>query len=58
MAVWVAMFLLGRWLDKFEDSPCNQRIGFLSQKSTAEVVEEALGTGACGYLVKARAASQ
>jgi DNA-binding NarL/FixJ family response regulator len=34
------------------------RIVFLSQESSAEVVEEALSTGASGYVVKARAASQ
>ena len=34
------------------------KIVFLSQESSAEVVEEALNTGACGYVVKARAASE
>jgi len=34
------------------------KIVFLSQESSAEVVAEALNTGACGYVVKARAASQ
>ena len=34
------------------------RIIFLSQESSADVVEEALSTGARGYVVKARAGSQ
>ena len=34
------------------------KIVFLSQESSAEVVAEALNTGACGYVVKDRAASQ
>jgi DNA-binding NarL/FixJ family response regulator len=34
------------------------KIIFLSQESSANVVEEALNTGACGYVVKARAGSQ
>jgi DNA-binding NarL/FixJ family response regulator len=34
------------------------KIVFLSQESSAEIVEEALNTGPCGYLVKSRAASQ
>jgi DNA-binding NarL/FixJ family response regulator len=33
------------------------KIIFLSQESSAEVVEEALGLGAWGYVVKAKAAS-
>jgi DNA-binding NarL/FixJ family response regulator len=38
-------------------SPASQ-IVFLTQESSADVVEEALSTGACGYVVKARAAGQ
>jgi DNA-binding NarL/FixJ family response regulator len=34
------------------------KIVFVSQESSAEVVREALSTGAWGYVVKARAASQ
>ena len=34
------------------------KIIFLSQESSVDVVEEALSTGACGYVVKARAATQ
>jgi DNA-binding NarL/FixJ family response regulator len=34
------------------------KIVFVSQESSADVVEEALSTGACGYVVKTRAASQ
>jgi DNA-binding NarL/FixJ family response regulator len=34
------------------------RIVFVSQESSADVVEEALSTGAWGYVVKARAGSQ
>jgi len=34
------------------------KIVFLSQESSTDVVEEALSTGACGYVVKAKAASQ
>jgi DNA-binding NarL/FixJ family response regulator len=34
------------------------RIIFVSQESSADVVEEALSTGAWGYVVKANAASQ
>lgn len=33
------------------------KIVFLSQESSSDVVEEALGTGACGYVVKAKAAT-
>jgi DNA-binding NarL/FixJ family response regulator len=45
-----------RSLDKFANSL--PKIVFLSQESSAEVVAEVLNTGACGYVVKARAASQ
>lgn len=38
-------------------SPESQ-IVFLSQESSSDVVEEALSTGACGYVVKAKAATQ
>jgi DNA-binding NarL/FixJ family response regulator len=34
------------------------KIVFLSQESSADVVEEALGTGAWGYVVKAKAVRQ
>jgi len=34
------------------------KIVFVSQESSADVVEEALSTGAWGYVVKANAASQ
>jgi DNA-binding NarL/FixJ family response regulator len=34
------------------------KIVFLSQESSADVVEEALATGAWGYVVKAKAESQ
>ena len=34
------------------------KIVFLSQETSADVMEEALSTGACGYVVKRRAASQ
>jgi len=34
------------------------QIIFLSQETSADVVEEALSTGACGYVVKTKAASQ
>jgi len=34
------------------------KIVFLSQESSADIVEEALSTGACGYVVKAKAATQ
>jgi DNA-binding NarL/FixJ family response regulator len=34
------------------------KIVFVTQETSAEVVEEALNTGAWGYVVKARAASQ
>jgi DNA-binding NarL/FixJ family response regulator len=34
------------------------RIVFLSQEPSTDVIQEALGTGACGYVVKSRAASQ
>jgi len=34
------------------------KIVFLSQETSADVVEEALSTGACGYVVKTKAASQ
>jgi DNA-binding NarL/FixJ family response regulator len=34
------------------------KIVFVSQESSADVVEEALSTGACGYVVKAKARSQ
>jgi DNA-binding NarL/FixJ family response regulator len=34
------------------------KIIFLSQESSADVIEEALGTGARGYVVKAQAGSQ
>jgi DNA-binding NarL/FixJ family response regulator len=34
------------------------KIVFLSQESSADVVQEALSTGACGYVVKTKAASQ
>ena len=34
------------------------KIVFVSQESSADVVEEALSTGACGYVVKTKAASQ
>jgi DNA-binding NarL/FixJ family response regulator len=34
------------------------KIVFLSQETSADVVEEALSTGAWGYVVKAKAASQ
>jgi DNA-binding NarL/FixJ family response regulator len=33
----------------------NSRIIFLTQESDAEVVQEAFNTGACGYVLKARA---
>ncbi|MGC1903803.1 MAG: response regulator transcription factor [Candidatus Acidiferrum sp.] len=34
------------------------KIVFLSQESSADVVKEALSTGACGYVVKAKAATR
>jgi DNA-binding NarL/FixJ family response regulator len=34
------------------------KIVFLSQESSADIVEEALSTGACGYVVKAKGATQ
>ena len=34
------------------------KIIFVSQETSANVVEEALSTGACGYVVKTKAASQ
>jgi DNA-binding NarL/FixJ family response regulator len=34
------------------------KIVFLSQESSAEIVEEALSTGASGYVVKAKAATE
>ena len=34
------------------------KIIFLSQESSADVIEEALNTGALGYVVKAQAESQ
>jgi len=34
------------------------KIIFLSQETSADIVEEALSTGACGYVVKTKAASQ
>ena len=34
------------------------KIVFVSQESSADVVEEALSTGACGYVVKAKAGSE
>jgi DNA-binding NarL/FixJ family response regulator len=34
------------------------KIIFLSQESSADVVQEALALGACGYVVKTRAASE
>ena len=34
------------------------KIIFLSQESSADVIEGALSTGACGYVVKAKAATQ
>jgi len=34
------------------------KIVFVSQESSPDVVDEALSTGACGYVVKAKAASQ
>jgi len=34
------------------------KIVFLSQETSADVVEEALSTGACSYVVKTKAASQ
>ncbi len=34
------------------------KIVFVSQESSADVVEEALSTGACGYVVKTQAATQ
>ncbi len=36
----------------------NAKIIFLSQETSAEVVEEALSTGACGYVVKAKARTE
>jgi DNA-binding NarL/FixJ family response regulator len=34
------------------------KILFVSQESSADVVKEALGTGACGYVIKLRSARE
>jgi DNA-binding NarL/FixJ family response regulator len=44
-----------RPLDRFAGLPQNPKILFLSQESSADVVEEALSFGALGYVVKAHA---
>ena len=45
-------------LDKSASSPPIAKILFLSQESSADVVQEALGTGAHGYVVKTDAGTE